>query len=170
MKPKWNVNSKCTRWFSKNQRENERPLTKGNHMSRRSSLPASPKRTQPVNYIPLCCIRFLSHATFNHTLSSIFVSLAAGLQHLLLFYFFFRYSQNLIRLPAVKQNWSNYWFIKLRGWWKIQGQDAVSFYSAQTLERSLQSLPVSFFTLWATHISIKINRETYKRTTDADPI
>lgn len=157
---------------AKNQRENERPLTKGNRVSKRSSLPASPKKTQPVNYIPLCCIRFLSHATFNHTLSSIFVSLTAGLQHppFIYLFIFFRYNQNPIRLPAVKQNWSNYWLIKLWGCWKIQGQDAVSFYSAQTLEHSLQSLPVSFFTLWATHISIKTNQETYKRTTDADPI
>lgn len=100
-KPTSNVNSKCIRWFSKNQRENERPLMKGNHMSRRSSLPASPKRTQPLNYIPHGCIRFLSHATFNRTLSSIFVSLTAGLQHLLWFFFF-----GTVKTPYVCLQWN----------------------------------------------------------------
>lgn len=145
MKPKWNVNSKCTRWFSKYQRENERLLTKGNHMSKRSSLPVSPKRTQPVNYIPLCCIRFLSHDTFNHTLSSIFVSLTAGLQHLLLFNFFFPVQSKPHTSACSKTKLIQLLARKVWGCWKIQGQDAGSFYSAQTLERSLQSLPVSFF-------------------------
>lgn len=73
---------------AKKQRENERSVTKGNHMSRRCSLPDSPKRTQPVNYIPLCCTRFLSHTTFNHTLSSIFVSLTVYSISFDFFFFF----------------------------------------------------------------------------------
>lgn len=42
----------------------------------------SKQKLNPVNYIPFSCIRFLSHATFNSTLSSIFVYLVASLQDL----------------------------------------------------------------------------------------